>query len=119
MNVNDIVTTARDALTVKRIYGDPYEKDGVTVIPAAIVSGGFGGGGGKDEKGGEGEGGGFGMNGRPAGAYVIEGSRVSWQPALDPNRIFTMLGVVAIAYLLTRPRLARVRALTAARTSDD
>ena len=36
MKVVELVTTARDAITVKRVFADPYEKDGVTVIPAAI-----------------------------------------------------------------------------------
>lgn len=110
MKVTEVLGTARDAITVKRIYAEPYEKDGLTVIPAAMVGGGGGGGMGHDEKGDEGEGGAFGMGGRPAGAFVIEGGKVSWRPAVDPNRIMTMLGLVVIAYLLSRPRLARARA---------
>jgi hypothetical protein len=45
-----------------RVFAEPYEKDGVTVIAAATVAGGAGGGGGHDERGQEGEGGGFGVN---------------------------------------------------------
>jgi uncharacterized spore protein YtfJ len=71
MKVSEVFTTAKDAITVKRVYAEPYEKDGLTVIPAAVVGGGAGGGSGHDEKGQEGEGGGFGVSGRPAGAYVI------------------------------------------------
>ena len=113
MNVAEVVSTARDAITVKRVYGEPYEQDGLTVIPAAIVTGGGGGGTGHDEKGQEGEGGGFGVSGRPAGAYVIRGGEVSWRPALDPNRILTIAGLVVIAYLISRPRMVRARATTA------
>jgi len=40
MEVNEVITQARDTLTVKRVFGDPYEKDGVTVIPAARIQGG-------------------------------------------------------------------------------
>jgi hypothetical protein len=29
---------------VRRVYGDPYERNGVTLIPAAQVAGGAGGG---------------------------------------------------------------------------
>ena len=29
------VPQAKDAMTVKRVYGEPFENDGVTVIPAA------------------------------------------------------------------------------------
>jgi hypothetical protein len=37
MDVHDVIAQARDSLTVKRVFGDPYEQDGVTVIPAARV----------------------------------------------------------------------------------
>jgi uncharacterized spore protein YtfJ len=42
MEVQDVIGQARDALTIKRVFGEPYEKDGVTVIPAARVQGGAG-----------------------------------------------------------------------------
>ena len=113
MKVDDMLSSVRDTLTVKRVYGEPYEKDGLTVIPAAAVRSGGGGGTGHDEKGQEGEGGGFGMTGRPAGAYVVTDGRVKWLPAVDPNRIFLMLGMAVIVILLMRPRMARVRALLA------
>jgi uncharacterized spore protein YtfJ len=114
MKVTDVISSARDTISVKRVYAEPYEKDGVTVIPAAVVGGGAGGGAGHDEKGQEGEGGGYAVTARPAGAYVIKGGEVSWRPAVDPNRIALMVGLAAIAYLLTRPRMARARAVLAA-----
>ncbi|HEX7189612.1 MAG TPA: sporulation protein [Actinomycetes bacterium] len=110
-----MVTTVRDAITVKRVFAEPYEKDGVTVIAAATVAGGGGGGGGHDERGQEGEGGGFGVMSRPAGAYVIRHGDVQWRPAVDVNRLITVLGAVAIAYLLSRPRIIRARAKAARR----
>jgi uncharacterized spore protein YtfJ len=112
MKVSDVLGTAKDAITVERVYGEPYEKDGLTVIPAAAVVGGGGGGTGHDEKGQQGEGGGFGVSGRPTGAYVIRDGQVSWHPTVDVNRVVTMVGLAAIAYLLTRPRMARARALS-------
>ena len=39
-NVQRMIEQARDAMTVRRVFGDPYEKNGVTVIPAARVQGG-------------------------------------------------------------------------------
>jgi uncharacterized spore protein YtfJ len=48
LEVQDVIAQARDTLTVKRVFGEPYEKDGVTVIPAARVQGGAGGGSGED-----------------------------------------------------------------------
>ena len=47
-NIDDIISTARDSMTARRVFGDPYEKDGVTLIPAAAVRGGGGGGEGDD-----------------------------------------------------------------------
>ena len=117
--VQKTIEQAKDALTVRRVFGDPYEKNGVTVIPAARVQGGGGGGTSEGNQGGEGKGSGsgFGLNARPAGAYVIRGSEVKWEPAVDVNRIVTMVGIVAVAYLLTRPSWARARAKAKRRRS--
>ena len=108
----EMLSSLRDVMTVSRVFGQPYERDGVTVIPAASVRGGAGGGTGKkDDTGEEGEGGGFGLIARPAGAYVISGGKVSWQPAVDVNQLVTVavLGCVTVAWLLTRGRPRRRR----------
>ena len=42
MDVRELTGQARDALTVKRVFGEPYEKDGLTIIPAARVQGAVG-----------------------------------------------------------------------------
>jgi uncharacterized spore protein YtfJ len=118
MKVAELVTTVRDAITVSRVFAEPYEQDGVTVIAAAIVAGGAGGGGGHDERGQEGEGGGFGVRARPAGAYVIKDGRVRWRPAVDLNRLLATIGAVAIAYLFTRVRIEKARAAIAINTLD-
>jgi len=110
MDVTEVLEKARDAITVSRVYGEPYEKDGTSVIPAARVSGGGGGGSGKDDKGSDGSGGGFGVSGRPAGAYVIRNGNVTWRPAVDPNRIIGVVGLVLAAWLVSRPRVIRARA---------
>lgn len=107
MDVTEIITTAREALTVKRIFGEPYEKDGVTLIPAAKVAGGFGGGEGQEPNGQQGQGGGFGISGRPVGVYVLKDGDVTWRPAVDANRVITVAGVLVAAYLLSRARRAR------------
>ncbi|GAB7003024.1 hypothetical protein JCM18899A_04950 [Nocardioides sp. AN3] len=109
MQATEALNAAKEALTVKRIFGEPYEHDGVTVIPAAQVGGGAGGGMGHDNKGQEGEGGGFGLAGRPAGSFVIKGGEVKWVPAVDPNRLFAIAGVVAVVFLLVRGGIARAR----------
>jgi uncharacterized spore protein YtfJ len=97
-NIDEMWQGARDAVTVRRVYGKPVESDGVTVIPAAAVRGGAGGGG--DERGNGG--GGFGVAARPIGAYVIRNGKVSWRPAVDLNRV--LLLVAALAYLVARRR---------------
>ena len=105
MKLPEMVTSLREAMTVSRVFGEPVERDGVTVIPTAVLRGGAGGGGGTDPgTGEEGEGGGFGVTARPAGVYVIRDGDVSWQPAVDVNRIVgvAVLGWVVGSWLLAR-----------------
>lgn len=115
MDVQEVISQSRDAISVKRVYGDPYEKNGVTVIPAASIGGGAGGGGGETEDvgggrgAGKGSGSGFGMFGRPAGVFVIRGDEVRWQPAVDVNRVVLGAQVVAIVALLTVRTIAKAR----------
>jgi uncharacterized spore protein YtfJ len=105
MKLPEMVTSLRDAMAVSRVFGEPYERDGVTVIPAAILRGGAGGGSGtKPETGEEGDGGGFGLIARPAGVYVIRDGNVTWQPALDVNRI---VGVAVVGWVVGSWVLAR------------
>jgi uncharacterized spore protein YtfJ len=109
MKVDELVRTAKDTATVRRVFGEPVVDGGVTVIPAATVAGGAGGGTGKDGQGQEGEGGGWGVQARPAGAYVIKDGRVSWRPAVDVNRIVAVAGVVTALYLVLRQRTTPAR----------
>jgi uncharacterized spore protein YtfJ len=106
MNVDEMLTGARDAVTVKRVYGDPIERDGILVVPAAKVSGGGGGGADAQNNGG----GGFGIAAKPAGAWVIKGGEVEWQPALDINRIVLGGQIVAIFFFLFLRTLVKSRA---------
>jgi uncharacterized spore protein YtfJ len=111
VNVDEVISGARDAITVKRVFGEPYEKDGVTVIPAARVQGGAGGGSGEDTQGqGKGSGSGFGLTARPVGAFIIRDGELSWRPAVDVNRIVLGGQVVAIVALLTVRAIIRSRA---------
>ena len=92
-NVDEMLAGARDAITVKRVYGDPIESEGVTIVPAAKVMGGGGGGGDNENNGG----GGFRIGARPVGAYVIRDGEATWQPAVDVNRIVALTALVALA----------------------
>ncbi len=106
-NVDEMWAGARDALTVRRVFGEPYEQDGTTVIPVAAVRGGAGGGGDANHNGG----GGFALQGRPVGAYVIREGNVSWRPAVDPNRIMrgwqVLGGLIVLAVWSLGRRLTR------------
>ena len=96
MKAGELWDKARELMTVERVFGPPYEKDGTTFIPVAAVVGGGGGGEGTDDNGNQvGSGGGFGITSRPVGAYVMRDGRVEWQEATDTVR--TMLGWQAVA----------------------
>src|SRR5436305_5738719 len=77
----------RDILTVKRVFGEAYEANGVTVIPVAAIRGGGGGGGGEDSQRQVGAGAGFGVIARPVGVFVVDGQTARWEPAVDVTRI--------------------------------
>lgn len=118
MNVEELMAQTRDAITVKRVFGDPYERDGMTIIPAASVRGGLGAGGGHDaENQTEGSGGGIGLKVDPTGVFVVKDGDVSWRPALDLNRVILGGQMVAVVALLTfrsvMKRRARARAAVA------
>ncbi len=133
MDVQEILSQARDAMTVKRVFGEPYARNGLTIIPVARVMGGGGGGEGpqvapgetvpagpegspeleaRSALGGPGFGGGFGMAASPAGVYVIKDDDVRWVPAVDLNRILVGAQVVAIVFLLVVRSMARARSVS-------
>ena len=102
MDIQKAIGKAQDAITVKRVYGEPYERNGVVLIPAAAVRGGGGAGGGTDPANeASGSGIGFGIDARPVGAYVIEDGHVRWEPAVDATGIAlrAMLTVLGLAFL--------------------
>jgi uncharacterized spore protein YtfJ len=109
MNVPETLTQIRDAITVKRVFGEPYERDGVTIIPAARVGGGGGGGGGEGSQPGSngaatstgsGFGLGFGLGAAPVGAFVVTGGEVRWRPALDLTSVVLRAQSALIIVLL-------------------
>ncbi|HEY6707583.1 MAG TPA: spore germination protein GerW family protein [Actinomycetota bacterium] len=110
MDVQDVMAQAKDTLTVKRVFGEPYEKDGVTVIPAARIQGGAGGGSGEDpDSQGRGSGSGFGVTARPVGAFIIRDGDLSWRPAVDVNRIILGGQLVVVVALLTVRAIVKAR----------
>lgn len=99
MRVMDAINQARSMMRATEVFGTPFEKNGVTIIPAAKIAGGAGGGGDQHEP--QAGGMGFGVVSQPAGAFVINGGKVTWQPALDLNRVIFMGQLVAIVALVT------------------
>jgi uncharacterized spore protein YtfJ len=125
MDVNEVLNHARDAMTVKRVFGEPYEKDGLTIIPVANVVGGAGAGGGMGRVIGEaageadtdasgaaeaGYGMGYGVRATPAGVYVVKGGEVEWKPAMDMNGLAVQRALVAIVGLLVLRSIVRTLA---------
>ena len=102
-----ILDQVKDAVIGATVFGEPYEKNGVTVIPASKVRGGGGGG---QEGPDAAVGGGFGLDAKPVGAFVVKGSDVSWVPALDLNRVIFMGQLVLLVAILSWRSVARQRA---------
>ena len=125
MDVENLVARAADNLSVRRAFGTAYEKDGMLIIPVAIVAGGGGGGTSRTRRGNSAArpgtspeedatadgatpqdsgpmdaGGGFGGLVLPSGAYVVKGDQVRWVPAVDVT-------IVAVASLILVQVLAR------------
>jgi uncharacterized spore protein YtfJ len=110
VNVSEILAMATESAHVKRVFGEPIEREGALVIPVATVIGGMGGGQGTQGDGSEqGSGAGLGIVARPAGMYVIKGDNVAWRPALDLNRVILGGQAVAVVALLVRRSIFRRR----------
>jgi uncharacterized spore protein YtfJ len=113
MDLLEQIGKAEEAFTVRRVFGEPYEKDGVTVIPAARVQGAVGGGGGQAPGGEGGTGTGFAMNAKPFGVFVMKDGQVTWRPAVDVNRMILGCQIVAIVALVVIRASVKARATSA------
>jgi uncharacterized spore protein YtfJ len=118
MALRELVDSATEAATVKRVFGQPIERDGATVIPVASVRGGFGGG--------EAEssvqpsdasqprphdwGGGGAWSASPAGVYVLKDGAATWVPAVDANRTILLGCLTGIVSLLVIRSIVRTLA---------
>ncbi len=138
VDVENLLAQVADNLSVRRAFGAAYEKDGILIIPVAIVAGGGGGGSGHNRRGEPaagpdsdsppetgaaapesapqdsertGAGGGFGGLVLPSGAYVVKGDQVRWVPAVDVTiAVLASLGLVRLlARTWTRQRKHRRR----------
>lgn len=112
MNVQEIIQTISDRVgssaNVKTIYGDPYDKDGKTIIPVAKVAYGFGSGFGKGFKdkegeGGEGGGGGGAVMTRPVGFIEITSENSHFVPInAMPKLVGIGFAAMCLGYLFGR-----------------
>ena len=121
-----LTNAANESFTVRRVFGDAYDRDGTLVIPVARVWGatGSGSGGGEmalphhgedgvEERGaneGHGGGGGYATHVKAVGVFVVDETGAHWQPALDLNRVIlggqlvgaVVLSVFALAWAVKR-----------------
>ena len=115
----DSLSGTRDALSVRRVFGDPYEIDGMTIIPVARISGGAGGGGGEGsgeraggQETGSGFGTGFGVRAQPVGVYEVRDGQVAWRPIVDITRLAhggqVLAGIITVCVTLVALRRSRV-----------
>jgi uncharacterized spore protein YtfJ len=117
MEAEIILARMAENLSVRRAFGAAYEKDGMLIIPVALVAGG--GGGGTDtrpagppgagsaeqdaapkDSGRTDAGGGFGGVVLPSGAYVVKGDQVRWVPAVDTTIV--VLASLSLVRVLAR-----------------
>ena len=132
MDAENLLAKAADNFSVRRAFGTAYEKDGMLIIPVAIVAGGGGGGTARNRRGtpaagadgppGEGAaapdstpqdsgrteaGGGMGGVILPTGAYIVRGDQVRWVPAVDVT--MAMLAALGLVRILARARTRQRR----------
>ena len=117
MDAEIILARMGENLSVRRAFGAAYEKDGVLIIPVALVAGGGGGGtatrpAGPPEAGSAEQdaaakdsgrtdaGGGCGGVVLPSGAYVVKGDQVRWVPAVDTTIV--VLASLSLVRVLAR-----------------
>ncbi len=127
MDAENLLVKASDSLSVRRAFGAAYEKDGMLIIPVAMVAGGGGGGTSRprhsspaarpdgptapgaqpQDSGRMDAGGGFGGLVLPTGAYVVKGDQVRWVPAVDVTIV--VLASLSLARVLAGAWMRRRR----------
>lgn len=83
MEATEILARAREGSAIRRVFGEPIEHEGSTVVPVATVWC-------------------FGLVVRPVGVYRITNGEVEWLPAVDVTQIAMggqLVGIVALLVL--------------------
>jgi uncharacterized spore protein YtfJ len=105
-----LVETLGGTAAAKAVFGEPVERDGVTVVPVATVRYGVGGGGGRGpgrrRRGGEeaeqvGYGQGGGLQAAPVGYIEIRDGQASYTRISDPARILLIAPLLPLAVALS------------------
>jgi uncharacterized spore protein YtfJ len=114
MALKELVGGITDSSSVRRVFGDPIEKDGILVIPVASIRGGFGGGEGPAaSSSADGSaapaswGGGGAWSASPAGVYLLKNGEIEWEPAVDANRTVLLGCLTGIVSLLVLRSIVR------------
>jgi uncharacterized spore protein YtfJ len=89
------------------IYGEPVEREGVTVIPVAKAMYGFGGGSGK-KAGEEGTGGGGGVSITPIGYIEIKDGTTRFRSIRDSQMVMKIIAVSGLMALLTARTIGKM-----------
>lgn len=108
MGVRELAGAITDNSTVRRVFGEPIERDGALIIPVATFRGAVGGGDGMpmtDEPAASkgllsGWGGGGMWSATPAGVYVVKDGETTWLPVVDVNRSIMLGCLTGITALL-------------------
>jgi uncharacterized spore protein YtfJ len=95
--------TVGDKAKVSAVFGDPVEREGVTVIPVAKARFGFGGGGGAGGREGEegsGGGGGGGALVSPVGYIELHDGAATFKRISSPTDLLPLVAAAALAALV-------------------
>ena len=128
MTLRNLAAGMTESSTVRRVFGEPIEKDGILIIPVASLRGAFGGGeapsaatsaatgataatdaatSGEESAAPTSWGGGGAWSASPAGTYVLKDGEVSWIPAADANRAILLGCLTGIVSLLVLRSIVR------------
>jgi uncharacterized spore protein YtfJ len=100
-----IAQTVGQKAQVSTIFGEPVEREGVTVVPVAKARFGFGGGGGagtREEGQGSGRGGGGGVNVSPVGYIEVRDGDSEFKRISTPRDLLPLVAAAALALIALR-----------------
>ena len=106
--VRRIGQTVGDRAQVSTVFGEPVEREGITVIPVAKAWFGFGGGGGAGVREGEGSGagGGGGVAVSPVGYIEVRDGTAGFKRVTTPVDLFALVAAASLAALAIKRLLA-------------